>query len=65
MADYSWLKQMSVIQFLVAEKSKSHEIHKKILPLTQETEDQSLFKSYQRLKKWYLMPPYLTLSIIS
>ena len=29
-----------------------------------ETGVQSLVKSYQRLKKWYLIPPCLTLSII-
>ena len=34
------------------------------LPLAQKTGVQSLVESYQRLKKWYLMPPYLTLSII-
>ena len=28
------------------------------------TRVQSQVKSYQRLKKWYLMPPCLTLSII-
>ena len=34
------------------------------LPLAQETWVQSQVESYQRLKKWYLMPPWLTLSII-
>ena len=29
-----------------------------------ETWVQSQVESYQRLKKWYLMPPFLTLSII-
>ena len=29
-----------------------------------ETGVQSLVESYQRLKKWYLIPPYLTLGII-
>ena len=33
-------------------------------PMSQETWVQSQVESYQRLKKWYLMPPYLTLSII-
>ena len=33
-------------------------------PMTQETGIQSQVESYQRLKKWYLMPPSLTLSII-
>ena len=33
-------------------------------PLARETRVQSPVESYQRLKKWYLMPPYLTLSII-
>ena len=33
-------------------------------PMAQETWVQSQVKSYQRLKKWYLMPPCLTLSII-
>ena len=32
--------------------------------MVQETRVQSQVKSYQRLKKCYLMPPYLTLSII-
>ena len=32
--------------------------------LVQETRVQSQVESYQRLKKWYLMPPCLTLSII-
>ena len=34
------------------------------LPMARETEIQSQVKSYQRLKKWYLMLPCLTLSII-
>ena len=33
-------------------------------PMAWETGVQSQVKSYQRLKKWYLMPPCLTLSII-
>ena len=33
-------------------------------PMTQETGVQSQVKSYQRLKKWYLILPCLTLSII-
>ena len=33
-------------------------------PMAWETRVQSLVKSYQRLKKWYLMPPCLTLSVI-
>ena len=33
-------------------------------PMTQETGVQSQVQSYQRLKKWYLMSPCLTLSII-
>ena len=32
--------------------------------MTRETRVQSQVELYQRLKKWYLMPPYLTLSII-
>ena len=32
--------------------------------MTRETWFQSQVKSYQRLKKWYLMPPCLTLSIV-
>ena len=32
--------------------------------MTQETWVQSQVESYQRLRKWYLMPPFLTLSII-
>ena len=35
-----------------------------ILPMVQETWVQSQVESYQRLKKWYMMPPCLTLSII-
>ena len=35
------------------------------LPMVRKTWDQSQVKSYQRLKKWYLMFPCLTLSIIS
>ena len=31
---------------------------------TQETRVQSQVESYQKLKKWYLIPPYLTISII-
>ena len=34
------------------------------LPMVRETRIQSQVESYQRLKKWYLMPPCLTLSII-
>ena len=34
------------------------------LPMVRETGVQSQVESYQRLKKWYLMPPCLTLSII-
>ena len=33
-------------------------------PIARETWVQSQVESYQRLKKWYLMPPCLTLSII-
>ena len=33
-------------------------------PMARETWVQSQVESYQRLKKWYLMPPCLTLSII-
>ena len=33
-------------------------------PMAWETWVQSQVESYQRLKKWYLMPPCLTLSII-
>ena len=33
-------------------------------PMARETWVQSLVEAYQRLKKWYLMPPCLTLSII-
>ena len=33
-------------------------------PMVQQTGVQSQVKSYQRLKKWYLIPPCLTLSII-
>ena len=32
-------------------------------PVAQETEVQSKVESYQRLKKWYLIPPCLTRSI--
>ena len=32
--------------------------------MTCETEVQTQFELYQRLKKWYLMPPCLTLSIM-
>ena len=35
------------------------------LPIAWETGVQSQVKSYQRLKIWYLMPSYLTFSIIS
>ena len=34
------------------------------LPMVRETRVQSQVESYQRLKKWYLMPPCFTLSII-
>ena len=34
------------------------------MPVVQETRVQSQVESYQRLKKWYLMPSCLTLSII-
>ena len=33
-------------------------------PMARETWVQSQVESYQRLKKWYLMPPCLTLSVI-
>ena len=33
-------------------------------PMVQKTRIQFQVESYQRLKKWYLMPPCLTLSII-
>ena len=35
----------------------------KCLPMAWETAVQSQVESYQRLKKWYLIPPCLTLSI--
>ena len=34
------------------------------LPMARETRVQSQVESYQRLKKWYLMAPCLTLNII-
>ena len=34
-------------------------------PVAQQTRVQSQVESYQRLRKWYLMPPCLTLSIIT
>ena len=34
------------------------------LPMVWETRVQSKVKSYQRLKKWYLISPGLTLSVI-
>ena len=36
----------------------------KCSPMVQETEVQSQVELYQRLKKYYLMPPCLTLSIV-
>ena len=36
----------------------------KCLPVAWETGVPSKVASYQRIKKWYLMPPYLTLGII-
>ena len=36
----------------------------RVFAKAQETRVQSLVASYQRLKKWYLIPPCLTLSII-
>ena len=36
----------------------------KCSPMARETSVQSRVESYQRLKKWYLMPPGLTLSFI-
>ena len=41
-----------------------HKAWVECLPIVWETEVQSQVKSYQRLKKWYLIHPYLTLSII-
>ena len=32
-------------------------------PMVRETGVQSLVESYQRLKKWYTIPPYLTFTI--
>ena len=37
----------------------------RVFPMTRETGVQSQVESYQKLKKWYLMSPCLTLSIIS
>ena len=34
------------------------------MPMVWETRVQSQVESYQRFKRWYLMPPYLILSII-
>ena len=39
-------------------------MHATCSPVAQETRVQSQVESYQRLKKWYLMPPCLTLNII-
>ena len=33
-----------------------------VLPMARKTEIQSQMKSYQRHKKWYLIPPCLTLN---
>ena len=38
--------------------------NKRILPIVQDTGVQFQVESYQKLKQWYLMPPYLTLIII-
>ena len=42
----------------------SHPFCQISLPMVQETWVQFQVESYQRLKKWYLIPPCLTLSII-
>ena len=36
----------------------------KCSPMVQETWVQSQVESYQKLRKWYFLPPFLTLSII-
>ena len=41
-----------------------HRSNENCLPMVWETGVQSQVKSHQRLKKWYLMLPCLTLSII-
>ena len=45
-------------------KSNSMKIAEKHSPMARETWVQSQVESYQSFKKWYLMPPCLTLSII-
>ena len=44
--------------------SSSYDDNHYTSPMARETWVQSQVESYQRLKKWYLMPPCLTLSII-
>ena len=48
----------------VFQKNRYHFVYIECSPIARETWVQSQVESYQRLKKWYLMPPCLTLSII-
>ena len=50
----------------ISSDSNTRQLHmdQECLPMARETWVQSQVESYQRLKKWYLMPPCLTLSII-
>ena len=60
-----YLSSMSVCQYGIAFVAITSLVSKECSPMAQETGIQSLVESYQRIKKWYLMSPCLTLSIIS
>ena len=60
---------MNMFSFLLGDyfgTADSYQTKKKVwcLPMVRETGVQSQVESYQRLLKWYLIPPCLTLSII-
>ena len=57
---YMYQKDLALndVQWMICHKTKPNQI------TVRETDIQSQVESYQRLKKWYLIPPCLTLSIM-
>ena len=69
---YKYYLALNNLQCLICHKTQPNHIYllymywfiKQCLPMAEETGVQSQVESYQRLKKWYLISPCLTLNII-
>ena len=57
----AWNKEtyFMCVQNIFVRESPSIGLMNRVFPMIRETGVQSQVESYQRLKKWYLMPPYI------